>query len=478
MVPWGPVSDGRGGAAPPLRAGSAPRSTGREGSTALGRPDRRIRREKVYQGCLDGRTVPSTETPGPAPGPERARRGRSLRRAFPPARCVWLLLAVLGVYGVSFLHGLGLASLVVLPAVAVAVDVGLQAVRFDRLRAPDAAVATGMFVALLLPPNVSLPVAGSLAVVAIAVKHLLRYRGHPWVNPAAAAVLVGAGVFAISPAWWVAVGPSALYLAPALGVALIGVRASRWRLPAGFLATYGTFSVLQHLVSGATTDPHVLVLQAFDPTTVFFALFMVAEPRTAPAHPAAQVLYASVVGIVAAFAPLAFPTVALLIALVVGNGVALSVRALEARAATARSARPAGKGRSTRSRDLRPTLPRWSIARRVGVGLAVLILLGAVGSLGPASHANLLPPGGVGKGGTTTTSNCAHDNPAIPAATLSQLHQMLGPSVIRSYNATTGLVVFYDPVNQVTVTETDLFEDYGYAEFNGDDFAVSGCAPG
>jgi hypothetical protein len=48
--------------------------------------------------------------------------------------------------------------------------------------------------------------------------------------------------------------------------------------------------------------------------------------------------------------------------------------------------------------------------------------------------------------------------------------------VILSYDSSTGVVVFYDPVNQVTVTETDLYEDYGYAEFNGDDYAVSGCS--
>jgi hypothetical protein len=57
------------------------------------------------------------------------------------------------------------------------------------------------------------------------------------------------------------------------------------------------------------------------------------------------------------------------------------------------------------------------------------------------------------------------------------LHKALGPSVLLSYDANTGLTVFYDPVNQVTVTETDLYEDFGYAEFNGDDYAVSGCSP-
>jgi NQR2, RnfD, RnfE family len=394
----------------------------------------------------------------------------------PPARWVWSLLLVLGIYGVGFLHGVGLTSLVLLPSVAVVADLGLQRVRFDRLRVPDAAAATGLFVALLLPPTVPLLIGGSLAVLAVATKHILRYRGRPWLNPAALAVLVGAGVFAISPAWWVAVGPDALYLAPALGAILLAVRASRWRLPAAFLATYGTFSVLQHLVSGATTDPHVLLLGALDPTTVFFALFMVPEPRTSPANPPAQVLFASVVGISAAFAPIAFPTVAPLLALLAGNLFAIVLRAYEARHSAAEARPHPDPARSRRARSSRPGALRWTVGRRAAVGLAVLVMLVAVGSAAPAEQAHLLPPGSTGKGGTTVTPGCTRDNPSIPASTLSQLHQMLGPSVIRSYNSSTGVVVFYDPANQVTVTETDLFEDYGYAEFNGDDFAVSGCS--
>jgi len=54
---------------------------------------------------------------------------------------------------------------------------------------------------------------------------------------------------------------------------------------------------------------------------------------------------------------------------------------------------------------------------------------------------------------------------------------MLGPSVILSDNPNNGVVVFYDPVNHVTITESDLYEDFGYAEFNGDDYAVNGCHP-
>ncbi len=79
-------------------------------------------------------------------------------------------------------------------------------------------------------------------------------------------------------------------------------------------------------------------------------------------------------------------------------------------------------------------------------------------------------------GGRGAQANCQTDNPSIPSATLSELHKLLGPSVVLSYDSSTGVVVFYDPVNHVTVTESDLYEDYGFADFNGDDYAVSGCA--
>jgi hypothetical protein len=108
------------------------------------------------------------------------------------------------------------------------------------------------------------------------------------------------------------------------------------------------------------------------------------------------------------------------------------------------------------------------------VVVAVVASNPAPPSAAPLLQSPTSPIGGGGGGGTQ--ANCQTDNPSIPAATLSQLHHMLGPSVILSYNPSNGITVFYDPVNQVTVTESDLYEDYGFAEFNGDDYAVSGCA--
>lgn len=402
-----------------------------------------------------------------APSPEWL---RTIRKLLPPARLVWVSLLVLGLYSLDYLRGLGASSLVVAPAVAVLVDLTFQRVRFDTLRVPDAALATGLFVALVLPPSAPLSFLGIASFVAVALRHVLRSAGHPWFNPAAVGILTAAFAFGLAPAWWAGIGPVGEYLVVALGIALIVRSPAQWRLPVSFLGVYAALATVQHVVLGATTDPHILLLQAIDPTTVFFALFMIAEPRTAPSAPAGQPLYAGLVATVAAFAPLFSPSAGLLIALALGNLVAVVLR----RSETARARAPAGASKNRR----RTSAPvRWSTARRASAGLLVgVVLLGAVAAA-PVDHSAPILVAGVPGGATGTLgTGCTADNASIPATTLHSLHQMLGPAVILSYTASSGLVVFYDPVNQVTVTETDLYEDYGFAEFNGDDYAVSGCA--
>jgi len=235
---------------------------------------------------------------------------------------------------------------------------------------------------------------------------------------------------------------------------------------------------VQHLVAGSSVDPHVLLLQAIDPATLFFALFMVVEPRTAPGAAHEQVLFAGVVGVSAAFLPLFMPSIGILVALVIGNTLALLLRRQGARTSVPRSSEARKKGRSYRPTG-RASL-RWPACYRAAAGILSLIVVAAVVAANPVAHSAIpllqtpTSPGGGGGGGGAQAS-CQTDNPSIPASTLSQLHKLLGPSVILSYDTTTGVVVFYDPANHVTVTESDLYEDYGFAEFNGDDYAVSGC---
>ncbi len=404
-------------------------------------------------------------------------------RFLPPARVLWISLAILGGYGGHELAGLGWFSLLVLPAVAALSDLGFQAVRFPRIRFPDAALATGLFLALILPPVVPLVLAGAATFAAIAIRHALRYHGHPFLNPAATGVVVGGLLFGLAPAWWVAIGPTGECLMLGLG-ALLLIRSPRaWRIPLGFFVSFGLVVAAVHLVISATVDSNVLFLAVVDPATLFFGLYMVTEPRTAPSDRFLQPIYGAAVGAGAAMLPLLLPSLGVLVALLMMNG-AMGFGRVAFSWTTARKSRRGRRLGPSRSRTDRPS--RWPASYRAASAFFVLVVLLAAAGLAPNAHPQpigVVTPGtggsgsGHGGGGGAPLTNCSRDNPAIPASTLSSLHQLLGPSVILSDDANTGVVVFYDPVNHVTVTESDLYEDFGYAEFNGDDYAVSGCHP-
>jgi len=102
---------------------------------------------------------------GPAAATPSALRAwrASFRRALPPARLLWITLIGLGIYESNYLGGLGATSLVVAPVMAGMVDLGFQSVRFARPRFPDAALATGLFLALIFPPTAGLVLIAAVA---------------------------------------------------------------------------------------------------------------------------------------------------------------------------------------------------------------------------------------------------------------------------------------------------------------------------
>lgn len=400
--------------------------------------------------------------------------GRRLLGRFPPVRLLWITLIAIGLTGVLYLQGLGLPSLVVLPIVAVGIDLLFQRVRFPSVRFPDAALATGLFLALIFPPTAPLLLAGTATVAAISARHVLRFRGRPWFNPAALGALIGALLLGLAPAWWVAVGPSGELAMLALGLLLLTRNWRAWRLPLTFFAAYALLTVVQHVMVGASTAPSVLLLETIDPVLLFFGLFMVVEPRSAPATPYEQPLFAGVVGVAAALLPTFLPALGIFVALLIGNLLSLTMRrsTLVQEASVLRPAPRAAR----RRKELVPPRDRWPVGYRVTAGLLTVVLVGAIVGGSQITFGPVVVVQAPGGGGSSL-AGCQSDNPAIPASTLASLHKALGPSVILSYDGSSGVVVFYDPVNHVTVTESDLYEDFGYAEFNGDDYAVSGCSP-
>ncbi len=415
------------------------------------------------------------------PSPLRRSFAR-LERAVPPVRLVVVALAILGGVSCYTLGGLGLASLVLLPLIAGAVDLLFQSVRFEHLRVPESAFASSLILALLLPPTVALGPAAAIAVAAVVLRHALRRKGRPVFNPAAAGALLGALVFSTAPAWWASVSQTQELLLVLLGAIAVLRSPGGWRPVVVFFPLYAVVVSLLHASTGASDSARVLLLEAVDPSVLFFGFFMVAEPRTGPRDPDQRLLYGAVVAIGASLLPQYMPSLGILVALLLVNlGAALlpSPTSVEARAREG-TRKPAPRAART------PAASRWPASRRVGAVFLAAVLVGII-AVSPLTPHNVPPVplvtsgpapssgGGGGSGGVAAT--CQKDNPSISSSTLSMLHNRLGPSNILQYDANTGVVIFFDPVNQVTVTETDLFEDYGFAEFNGDDAAAAGCVP-
>ena len=440
------------------------------------------------------------DDPGDAADREADRDGSSLDRfrrasvrAFArlprPARLLWIFLIVLGAYAIAFtLQGEGIVPLIALPALAVETDLLFQMFRYHHIRAPDGALATGLLLALLLPPSVPLIQAVGVASAAIALRHVLRAQDRPVFNPAAAGVLMGALFFGLAPSWWGSIG---VWLVVVLGVVLTLRTPGSWRIPVAFLLAYGLLSFLGTLLFGEVTTPMVLLLGLLDPAILFFGFFMVPEPRTSVPRPGDRWVFGAVVGAATALLPAVLPSLAPLVALLIGNGIAVALRRrrvveapVPAKAKARQPTRRARRGRRTRpdrAPAVRETREEWRTPQRVAAGVLVVVLLGGMAfALNPprvTPYFNAVRPIGSAPAGTvTTTGNCSVDNPSISSSIATFLHQRLGPSVLLSADTGTGTVVFYDPVNKVTVTETNVYEDYGFAEFNGDDYAVLGCS--
>lgn len=409
-----------------------------------------------------------------------------LYRWFTPLRLLCFALLGLAGYGMYILGPMAvLLQLLIIPPIALAVDGILAYVRWGSFRFPWAGLATGLFVALLIPPqgaigpfsDTTILLAGvAVTVIALLAKHTFRTRNHPWFNPAALAIVFAGVLFGITPAWWGAISIPAVVIA---GVLIALRQPRRWQIPVTFFASYSALTIAGSFLTTGVPDPHVVLLDLIDPSLLFFTFLMVTEPRTSVANPQLQPAFGLAAGLLAGLFRLVLNGTTslaasenLLLALLGANLVAVGVRSLDARA---RAERAAAEPSTRRSRPVvRSTRSSWGWGHTAGAALLMIILIGV--SWGTAGSPQVPAAGPPPK---VVVVSCSQDNRTIPAADLTMLHRTLGPSVIFSYDKATGATVFYDPVNHVTIYETDLFEDFGTAEFNGDDQVLAnGCSLG
>lgn len=263
---------------------------------------------------------PSVVRPKPAPRRSGKRSNilpvRIWKRYFPPVRLVWIFLLVLVWNADGFVSRAVAWPLLVLPLAAALADLGMQAARFPRLRLPDAAIANGLFLSVILwPATVSLELT-AIAVATVGIRHLLRVGGHPILNPAALGVTLAATVFALPQPWHVGLTLHDTELVAALGLILWSRAWHTWRLWAVFFATnIASTLLLADYLAGISVLPIVIQTTVLGAAPIFYGFFMVSEPRTAPSNRRAMMVFGALVGVSAAVFPVLFVEYPNLIAL-------------------------------------------------------------------------------------------------------------------------------------------------------------------
>ena len=297
--------------------------------------------------------TPPRNRPAPVkPGGWRTWRAvRIWKRFFPPVRLVWLFLLVL-VWNTQGFVSLKVAEpLLALPLVCAATDLGLQLARFPKPRIPDAALANGLFLALILwPATFSLELA-SVACATVGLRYILRRAGHPWLNPAALGVTLAAALFALPQPWHLGFTLTDTVLIAILGLILWSRAQHTWRLwGAYFAVNLAVTAGIALYLGGHSAVPLAVQAALLGPAPVFYGLFMVTEPRTAPSSRRAMLVFGTGVGAAAALLPAVFGLVLVLsplgvlapyLALFVGNAYAIATRSGRPSRASGPVARPA-----------------------------------------------------------------------------------------------------------------------------------------
>ncbi len=199
-----------------------------------------------------------------------------------------------------------LGQLAAIPAFAALLDVAIKHFALKKpFAVPKTALISGLFIAGIIDPSAPIIVPLSAAAIAILSKHLLRFRARNIFNPAAFGIAVTGILFTyifginVVGAWWIA---STLLVIP-FGL-FISKRMEKLPLTLTFFITY-VLTLL--LVFGRS--PGSFAEPIFVSTFLFFASFMLIEPRTSPYTLGGMLVGGFGVGMLSAALPAILPSV-------------------------------------------------------------------------------------------------------------------------------------------------------------------------
>lgn len=209
---------------------------------------------------------------------------------------------------------------------AVVTEVAIATFERSARTWPTSALLSGMIVAFVLGPTTPWAVTAAVGVLATLSKHVFTTQRWHVFNPAALALLVSVPLFATGQTWWGALPDLSwpFILVVLAGGAFIVDRIKKFPLVLSYLGV--SFALLTALGRVDPLTAAELLRTPFVQATLFFAVFMLTDPPTAPSRTADQLC----IGVLVAVASVAAEILGagqsyLLIGLLVGN-VAFAVR--------------------------------------------------------------------------------------------------------------------------------------------------------
>ncbi|HVA82965.1 MAG TPA: RnfABCDGE type electron transport complex subunit D [Candidatus Aquilonibacter sp.] len=185
------------------------------------------------------------------------------------------------------------------------------------IRIPYSGIITGLIIGSVAPYNAPLMAILVASVVATLTKVFVKTKHGNIFNPAVAGLLVGLAVFSIGDAWWTA---------SSYGILGIAIPLSLLFVVAAYLAkrllTAAAFVAVVVIISIATSSSAISLFgieSAILNVNYFFALLMLADPKTSPHKNSAQIVYGVGIALISSLLIIGGIQYGLLLALLLGN---------------------------------------------------------------------------------------------------------------------------------------------------------------
>ena len=228
---------------------------------------------------------------------ESRRQKRTHKPFMTPKRSVLVMLLLLMIIAQineadysGFVHA-GVAAIT-----AMFIDTLIAILKKRKLTFPDGSAITGLIVALVLSPMVSVYISALTAAIAIASKHLFTVKKKPIFNPAAFGLLVTGILFSSGQSWW-----GGLSMLPAWCIIFVCItgffvtqKVNKFPQVFSFLGVY--FLILLIMGIAGTENVGDMLRVPYINSVIFLAFFMLTDPPTSLGKYREQIIF----GVIAA----------------------------------------------------------------------------------------------------------------------------------------------------------------------------------